>query len=97
MNNKIIDIDSARPHITNSIECKECNHKWVAVYPERTNHLECPNCHEFVNDCGTLVSVSICKVCKREFSVCPPADWDECLADDCKSYDPNRDADHLFD
>ena len=90
--NKVVNIETAMPHITASITCKSCEHEWIAVFPEMCNHLECPACHKFVNEYGTLVSVNTCKVCKREFSVCPPAtDWDKCLAEDCESYDESRD------
>lgn len=26
------------------VMCDLCTHKWVAVRPENTNKLECPNC-----------------------------------------------------
>jgi len=26
--------------------CEICTHKWVAVFPEGTKELECPNCHQ---------------------------------------------------
>ena len=99
---KVVDIDTARPHVTNTIICDECSHKWVAVYPERTSGLECPNCHIFVNDYGIKVTKRVCKTCNREFTVCPPVDdsnpnWDNCLAPDCASYDKDRDVDDYFD
>ena len=49
-----------------------------------------------VNEFGTPISEHTCKDCGREFTLCP-ADTDgtfgdKCLADDCISYDPDRDA-----
>ena len=100
---KITHIDSARPHIEASIECGFCNHAFHASYPENANYIKCPDCHGFVNEYGTAVFVNTCKKCNREFSLCPmPTEenikhWDNCLADDCASYDPKRDADKLFE
>ena len=53
------------------------------------------------NEYGTPVSAHICDTCGGDFTVCPAAsvdspDWDNCLADECDSYDPGRDADILF-
>lgn len=93
----VVDIDSVKPHKTKDVECKLCNHNWVAVYPVNTIKLECPKCLKFVNEFGTPVSTHICKTCKREFTVCPPTDFEYCLAEDCNSYDPSRDADRYFD
>jgi len=97
----IIELDDHRPHATTSVECKCCSHKWVAVYPVTANYLECPGCHEMVNQYGTKVYVTHCMTCGREFSVCPyPEDvsgWQHCLDKHCKSYDPARDVDHLFE
>ena len=95
----IVDIDSARPHLTTSVECSDCGYFWVAVYPETANYLECPGCHNAVNEYGIRVSLHECKSCKRRFSICPAnKDWgDECLSEDCETYDPSRDASRLFD
>ena len=96
----IINIDEARPHITTSIECGLCGHKWIAVYPEGATRLECPNCHDAVNEYGTSVYVNRCKICGREFTICPKPEntenWQHCLAADCLSYDESRDADKLY-
>ncbi|MEE9611283.1 MAG: hypothetical protein V3W19_08525 [Desulfatiglandales bacterium] len=51
------------------------------------------------------VSMSIhqCGFCKNIFTVTPAAkpnaidDWDYCLAENCPSYDPKRDADGYFE
>lgn len=56
-----------------------------------------------VNEFSTPVSVHICEFCGVEFTVCPPVpdekldDWRGCMALECKSYDPERDADKFFD
>lgn len=52
-----------------------------------------------VNEHGTPVSVHRCDWCGDEFTVCPPADgdWGGCQSLDCPSYDPDRDADALFE
>lgn len=55
-----------------------------------------------VNEYGTPITVFVCEYCNREFSCCPaiPDDrldnWRGCLATDCISYDPERDADKFF-
>lgn len=58
------------------------------------------------NEYGTPVTVGQCDTCGEEFTVCPKADerrmapggdWANCLATDCASYDPRRDADKFFD
>ena len=41
----VISIEDHMPHETQSIRCFKCNHDWVAVFPEGTTELECPNCH----------------------------------------------------
>jgi len=33
--------------IAEPIECTICTHKWVAVYADNTDKLECPNCGYF--------------------------------------------------
>ena len=97
---RVIDIDSRRPHISLSFECKNCGHKWVAVYPEGTMALECPGCHGVVNQYGVRVLQRVCKKCGKGFTVCPypenPSNWDCCLSDDCESYDPDRDPSDYF-
>ena len=98
---KVIDIDTARPHRTTHVECHICAHTWVAVYPETAKGLECPGCHIWVNEYGTPVYVNNCRICGREYSVCPHPDsiedWQECLSEDCESYDPKRNADIYFE
>lgn len=55
------------------------------------------------NEYGTPVTMFRCGGCGEPFTVCPAvADedlrhWDGCLAESCSSYDPERDADRLFD
>lgn len=55
------------------------------------------------NDYGTPVSEHKCDECGRTFTVCPiPIDptspsWAGCLAPECRSYDPERDVDALFE
>ena len=57
---------------------------------------------ERVNEYGTPVSVHTCQTCGMEFTLCPlvPDDksdqWPDCMALECESYDPHRDADILF-
>lgn len=56
-----------------------------------------------VNEFCTPVSVHICEFCGVEFTVTPAVkpenddDWRGCMAPECPSYDPERDADKLFD
>lgn len=60
---------------------------------------------ETTNEYGTPVSEFMCYECKQFFTVCPAVDvekrqeWDGdgCLAVDCPTYDPARDADFLFE
>ena len=52
------------------------------------------------NEYGTATSVHTCDSCGGTFTVCPAVGnkgWESCLAEDCPSYDPKRDADKLFD
>lgn len=99
----VTDIDAGRPHATTSIMCSACGHQWVAVYPVETMALECPGCHDAVNEYGTRVLLRHCKTCGRRFTVCPlPSPdrldgWENCLDVGCASYDETRDADKLFD
>lgn len=46
MDDKIIDLDSQRPHKTSCVICLACFKDWQAVYLANTeiNKLECPNC-----------------------------------------------------
>jgi len=55
-----------------------------------------------INEYGTEESKHICDTCGDEFTVCPPEKegshaYDNCLAKNCPSYDPGRDADKFFD
>lgn len=97
----VTNIDEARPHSTATITCSDCGHKWVAVYPAGTKSLECPSCHNAVNEFGVRILIRRCKTCKTKFTVCPAPDsakeWDHCLSEDCDSYDETRDVDKLFD
>lgn len=43
---EIIDMDEKRRHKAGMAACIACRHKWTAVAPEGTYHLECPNCKE---------------------------------------------------
>ena len=99
----VVHIDRARPQIDHSIKCQSCGHEWDETVPENTAKFECPGCHTLVNECGTHISAHVCETCKRPFTVVPAIsedklkDWENCLADDCASYDPNRDASYLFE
>ena len=98
---KIIELDSRRPHCRTKIDCKRCGHIWIAVYPENTTALECPQCHSFVNENGIPVYKNKCQICGRDYSICPIPEniekWQTCLSPDCASYDPNRDLDNLIE
>lgn len=53
------------------------------------------------NEYGIRVSKHKCDTCGIEFTVVPGVDetssaFDNCLADGCESYDPDRDAEILF-
>ena len=53
------------------------------------------------NEYGTPVSWHLCQTCGYYFSLCPAVSyaapgWNYCMADECASYDPDRDADILF-
>jgi len=55
-----------------------------------------------LNEYMTPVSVHKCDECDSIFTVCPAISperigWDRCLAPTCLSYDPDRDADKMFD
>lgn len=56
------------------------------------------------NEYGTPVDAYQCDACGEHFTVCPANDdrsrddqWTGCMAIECASYDPARDADKLFD
>lgn len=97
----VVDIDSMRPHRVGTITCGHCSRVWVGVWPDIATALECPHCKGWVNEFGTPVTYRICGHCKRPFTVCPAITedndgWENSLADDCASYDPNRDVDKFF-
>jgi len=54
---------------------------------------------ESVNELGTPVSVFKCDACGDTLTVCPAVpeekrgEWTGCLAEECPSYEPTRDAD----
>lgn len=55
------------------------------------------------NEYGKPVTMFWCDGCKSTFTVCPPVEdehldqWTGCLGANCSTYDPERDADKLFD
>lgn len=97
----VVNIDTMRPHRVGTIQCGRCNHPWVGVWPEIAKALECPQCKGWVNEFGTPVTYRICGHCKRPFTICPAVGdkegWENCLADDCASYEPNRDVDIFWE
>ena len=46
MSDKIVDLDTARPHITGLAICVDCSFRWVAVLLAESKRfdLECPRC-----------------------------------------------------
>ena len=44
MSDDVIKLDDHRPHYTSDMVCHKCGHNWVAVYPEETKTLNCPEC-----------------------------------------------------
>ncbi len=54
--NNVVELDRQRPHRTTAITCGFCEWKWVAVYSEGTKALQCPLCHQWVNEFGTHIS-----------------------------------------
>jgi len=54
------------------------------------------------NECGTDITEFKCETCGDIFTICPKVEsanfdkWENCLAKECASYDPSRDADILF-
>lgn len=55
------------------------------------------------NEYGTPVTMFMCGSCHTVFTVCPAqqsendAQWTDCLAPSCPSYDAGRDADKLLE
>lgn len=51
-----------------------------------------------LNEYGCWRSVHVCSTCGERFTVCPPSTTygPNCMADDCASYDPSRDASVYF-
>ena len=54
------------------------------------------------NEFNTEISEHLCDDCGSLFSLCPSVPstapgWDNCLSEDCESYDPSRDADKMFE
>jgi hypothetical protein len=55
------------------------------------------------NEYGTPVTMFSCPGCNTTFTVCPAVEdkdldqWPGCLGEGCSTYDPDRDADKLFD
>lgn len=95
----VVELDAFRPHANQLIVCKACQFKWVATYPVGCEELECGGCGGWVNLWGTPVSKHVCTTCHRPFTLCPAstgAFGDNCLADDCASYDPKRDIDLML-
>lgn len=50
---------------------------------------------------GYSASLHVCETCGVEFTLCPAVEpselgWENCLSDDCVSYDPHRDTEVLF-
>jgi hypothetical protein len=90
----IVDIDSARPTDTQLIQCGKCGFNWLAVFPKGCDELECKGCHGWVNLYGVPINRSVCRDCGGKFTVTPASETfgDQCLADDCASYDVSRDA-----
>ena len=81
--------------------CANCNTAFREEVPTDLKAVQCPNCQWWVNEYGTVVSKHHCPACNKDFVVCPPIpvgtpNWGYCLAEDCSSYDPNRDADKYF-
>lgn len=55
---------------------------------------------EYDNEWGTRTSKHVCDECGRDYELTPAVNsgglMDCCLADDCKSYDPEHDLEILF-
>lgn len=55
-----------------------------------------------VNEYGTPISLHFCNKCGAPFTVCPAVkperldQWNDCLGDECPSYDIDRDPTCLF-
>ena len=41
----VLNFQKESPHVSGKARCMHCNHEWVAVAPEITEWLECPECH----------------------------------------------------
>ena len=43
---KVVDIEENEPHCVCEVVDLKCQHRWVAVFPEKTllKQLECPKC-----------------------------------------------------
>ena len=98
----VISLDEMRPHRTGVVECARCNYKWVGVWLADAKYLHCPECDGTINEYGTAVSAHTCKLCHRRYTVCPEVSiddpyWENCLSEDCTSYDASRDVDRFFD
>ena len=49
---------------------------------------------EHTNEWGVRVTEHICDTCGVEYTICPGVDnWNNCLADNCDSYDPDCEVD----
>lgn len=51
----VTDLDSYRPHSVAQITCEDCGYEWTAVYPSSVKAMECPGCHNAVNEHGERV------------------------------------------
>lgn len=67
-------------------------------YEQRADECRAKGIEVGSNEYGTPVSIHHCQACGDTFTVCPPsADFGAvCLAPDCVSYDPARDAEIYF-
>jgi len=41
---EIINLQEHRPHMAGTARCMNCKHEWVAVAPQGTATLDCPEC-----------------------------------------------------
>lgn len=44
MSDKVVNLQERRPHMTGEAVCMACRHEWIAVAPQGTWDLECPEC-----------------------------------------------------
>lgn len=53
-----------------------------------------------LNEYGTPVAAYKCDTCGNAYTVCPipenDEEWNNCLVEECASYDPKRDIDWMF-